>query len=301
MHIQRSPPQLFLRLAPHYQTKFKRVNGACKRSLFYLSTQSSTCGCAEIVAHPIHLDHSFKNTSVLCTTEDVKTYGFEKILRPLLHDLQILEQSGETKDTLEEQRITLLSEVTKRNNEQAIKVLMDRTFAHRRHEVVEDMPFIVEFKNRWPALFTEREVSAEFRRITTIPLVSKFLGQLDYFSNQLFRIFKKKGGAEAQKITNILSVMDQNITIEKKRECILKALAVYLNEDPSNLLKEYVDAEQNEALTSMHNTTLGIYVIAHEGADATDSYEDVGIIIEGVQVLEKLNVANACAVMLGLI
>ncbi|XP_058252312.1 uncharacterized protein LOC131357377 isoform X3 [Hemibagrus wyckioides] len=147
--------------------------------------------------------------AVLCTTEDVKTYGFEKILRPLLHDLQILEQSGETKDTLEEQRITLLSEVTKRNNEQAIKVLMDRTFAHRRHEVVEDMPFIVEFKNRWPALFTEREVSAEFRRITTIPLVSKFLGQLDYFSNQLFRIFKKKGGAEAQKITNILSVMDQ--------------------------------------------------------------------------------------------
>ncbi|XP_058252314.1 uncharacterized protein LOC131357377 isoform X5 [Hemibagrus wyckioides] len=70
MHIQRSPPQLFLRLAPHYQTKFKRVNGACKRSLFYLSTQSSTCGCAEIVAHPIHLDHSFKNTS-----EEIVTMG----------------------------------------------------------------------------------------------------------------------------------------------------------------------------------------------------------------------------------
>ncbi|XP_058252310.1 uncharacterized protein LOC131357377 isoform X1 [Hemibagrus wyckioides] len=33
--------------------------------------------------------------AVLCTTEDVKTYGFEKILRPLLHDLQILEQSEE--------------------------------------------------------------------------------------------------------------------------------------------------------------------------------------------------------------
>lgn len=32
--------------------------------------------------------------AVLCKTEDVKTYGFEKILRPLLHDLQTLEQQG---------------------------------------------------------------------------------------------------------------------------------------------------------------------------------------------------------------
>uniref|UniRef100_A0A9J7X5X1 Sterile alpha motif domain-containing 3-like n=1 Tax=Cyprinus carpio carpio TaxID=630221 RepID=A0A9J7X5X1_CYPCA len=99
---------------------------------------------------------------------------------------------GETKDTLGKQRITLLSEVTKKNNEQVIKVLMDQTFALRRHEVVEDLPFIVEFKNRWPALFTEREVSAEFSRITTIPLVSKFMGQLDNFSTQLINIVKKK-------------------------------------------------------------------------------------------------------------
>lgn len=66
---------------------------------------------------------------------------------------------GETKETLEHQRTVLLSEVTKRNNEQVIRVLMDRTFSLRRHEVVEDLPSIGEFKNRWPALFNEREVS----------------------------------------------------------------------------------------------------------------------------------------------
>ncbi|XP_077103309.1 uncharacterized protein LOC143756615 [Siphateles boraxobius] len=89
---------------------------------------------------------------------------------------------------------------------------------------------------------------------------------------------------------------------KKKRECILKALTVYMNEDPTNLVKEYLDVEHDEAQTSMRNTTLGIYVIVHEGADATDAYEDVGIIIEGVQILENLNnVANACSVMLGLI
>ncbi|KAB5542335.1 hypothetical protein PHYPO_G00090480 [Pangasianodon hypophthalmus] len=122
---------------------------------------------------------------------------------------------GETKDTLEKQRIALLSEMTKRNNKQVIKAQMDRTFAHRRHEVFEDLPFILEFKKRWPALFTEREVSAEFSRITTVPLVSKFMGQLDQFSAQLLKIFKKKGGTGAQKITSILSVMDQNATRKK--------------------------------------------------------------------------------------
>lgn len=40
-----------------------------------------------------------------------------------------------------------------------IKVKMEKTFAHRRHEVVNDMPFIAEFKSRWPALFSEREAS----------------------------------------------------------------------------------------------------------------------------------------------
>ncbi|XP_077056267.1 uncharacterized protein LOC143711894 [Siphateles boraxobius] len=75
-----------------------------------------------------------------------------------------------------------------------------------------------------------------------------------------------------------------------------------MNEDPTNLVKEYLDVEHDEAQTSVRNTTLGIYVIVHEGADATDAYEDVGIIIEGVQILENLNnVANACSVMLGLI
>ncbi|KAI5611662.1 sterile alpha motif domain-containing protein 3-like, partial [Silurus asotus] len=50
----------------------------------------------------------------------------------------------------------------------------------------------------------------------------------------------------------------------------------------------------------MRNTTLGIVV--HEGADATDPYEDVGIIIKCIQEFENLNnVANACSVIIGLI
>ncbi|GAA6109074.1 uncharacterized protein LOC120946877 [Tachysurus ichikawai] len=171
-----------------------------------------------------------------------------------------------------------------------------------KHEVVEDLPFIGEFKNRCSALFNEPKVSVKFSRITTIPLVSKFMSQVDHFSTQLISVFRKKGGAAAQKINNILSVMDQDVPIEKRCECILKALVVYVNEDPSNLVKEYMDVEHYEAQTSMRNTTLGIYVIISEGAHATDPYQDVGIIVEGIKILENLNnVANACSMILGLI
>lgn len=47
---------------------------------------------------------------------------------------------------------------------------------------------------------------------------------------------------------------------------------------------------------------LGVYVIRHEGAEPTELPEDVGVIIEGVEVLQDLrDVANGCAVLLGLI
>ena len=36
---------------------------------------------------------------------------------------------------------------------------MEKTFSHRRLEVVEQRPMIGDFKNRWPALFEQCEVS----------------------------------------------------------------------------------------------------------------------------------------------
>lgn len=60
--------------------------------------------------------------------------------------------AGENQESLEKERLALLSG-------QVIKVKMERTFALRRHEIVHDMPFIAEFKSRWPAVFTEREKS----------------------------------------------------------------------------------------------------------------------------------------------
>ena len=67
--------------------------------------------------------------------------------------------TGQSQESLEEERLALLSEVRKSNNQQVVKEKMEKTFAYRRHEVIEEKPFIAEFKRRWPALFSEHEVS----------------------------------------------------------------------------------------------------------------------------------------------
>lgn len=52
----------------------------------------------------------------------------------------------------------------------------------------------------------------------------------------------------------------------------------------------------------MEEMVVGIYVIRNEGAEVTDPPEDIGIIIEGVEVLGGLgDVASGCALPLGLI
>lgn len=70
--------------------------------------------------------------------------------------------AGESKESLEKEREALILEVKKKNNNQLINSKMEKTFAHRRREVIEDMPFIAEFKNRWPALFSENQVMFMF-------------------------------------------------------------------------------------------------------------------------------------------
>uniref|UniRef100_A0A672ICZ9 PB1 domain-containing protein n=1 Tax=Salarias fasciatus TaxID=181472 RepID=A0A672ICZ9_SALFA len=112
--------------------------------------------------------------------------------------------SGETAKTLEMVRVALLSEAQKRNNDEKVGMMMDKTFALRREEVVGEAPMIADFKTRWPALFNVREVSSEFKRITTLHLQSKFFSGLDANSGNLLKAFAKKGGAQGKKIKSIM-------------------------------------------------------------------------------------------------
>ncbi|XP_057190382.1 sterile alpha motif domain-containing protein 3 [Triplophysa rosa] len=99
---------------------------------------------------------------------------------------------GETAESMEKERIALLTEVKKKNNEAVIKEKMQLTFSYRRQELVEDMGMVSDLQSRWPALFTVNEINAEFMLITTVPLLSMFFGQLDRYTFNLHKVFNSK-------------------------------------------------------------------------------------------------------------
>ncbi|XP_034557216.1 uncharacterized protein LOC117825460 [Notolabrus celidotus] len=208
---------------------------------------------------------------------------------------------GETDESLEKERISLLSEITKRNNDHIVTEKMDTTFSYRRQEVLQGQPLVADFKSRWPALFSGKEIDKEFLRISTVPLISTFFAELDQYSPRLMAIFQKKGGVAGRKIRQIMVAISKDDTIHTRRACILKSLCIYLNEDHEKLVKEYL-ATDNEAKTTMEQTVMGVYVIEKEGAEPGDDPEDVGVLVEGVEVLHGLgSIAMACALLFGLI
>ncbi|KAI4898989.1 hypothetical protein NFI96_028834, partial [Prochilodus magdalenae] len=117
--------------------------------------------------------------------------------------------SGETLASLEKERLELLTDFRIRNNAKVITGKKAHTFAYRQQEVVDQEPSIKDFKDRWPALFQQKEVNAEFQRLMAVPLKERFMAQLDLHSSQLIRVIRAKGGATHQKIADIMDTLDQ--------------------------------------------------------------------------------------------
>uniref|UniRef100_A0AAX7UBG9 Uncharacterized protein n=1 Tax=Astatotilapia calliptera TaxID=8154 RepID=A0AAX7UBG9_ASTCA len=158
-----------------------------------------------------------------------------------------------------------------------------------------------------------------------MPLQSRFLSQIDVLSDKFIKVFKERGGQIGRRLQNILEPMAQvrknfNLCLQFRennnfnkmllvtlcqddvdlvRECIIKGLCVYLNEDPSNLMTEHVATDEGVIQQSIEETTMGIYII--KSRDASDSPEDIGIVLEGQRVLQDLdNCALAAAMLFGL-
>lgn len=53
------------------------------------------------------------------------------------------------------------------------------------------------------------QINAEFKRITTIPLQSRFLSQLDVLSDKLLKLFEKRGGQIGKQLQSNLAHMTQ--------------------------------------------------------------------------------------------
>uniref|UniRef100_A0A3Q3JTI6 PB1 domain-containing protein n=1 Tax=Monopterus albus TaxID=43700 RepID=A0A3Q3JTI6_MONAL len=114
---------------------------------------------------------------------------------------------GESYQSLEKMRVELLSEIKKRNNREVIRAKMEKTFPLRRQEIVRDAPMISDVQERWPALFDVMEINAEFKRITTMPLQSRFLSQLDLHSSNLLRVFAKRSGQQGTKLKDLTAMV----------------------------------------------------------------------------------------------
>ncbi|CAL9704527.1 unnamed protein product [Knipowitschia caucasica] len=210
---------------------------------------------------------------------------------------------GETENSLEKIRVELQADIKKRNGKDIVRSKMDKTFSYRRYEVVRDAPLVQDFKERWPGLFDVYEINAEFKRLTTIPLQSRFLSQLDILSNKLLALFKKRGGQIGKKLQELMKSMTDEFSdeaVDAGRECILKALCVYLNEDPDILIKEHVGNNEADFEDYTENTTVGIFTAKQHAAQSKP--DDIGIILEGQIVIQELdNVPLAYALLFGLL
>lgn len=83
-----------------------------------------------------------------------------------------------------------------------------------------------------------------------------------------------------------------------KKDCLQKCLILYFGEDLDQLIEEYL---RNEAETELASSTMAVFVIREEG-DSLQPPHDIGIVIEGVKVLNRLpSFAHACALLFGLI
>ncbi|XP_050950020.1 uncharacterized protein LOC127153084 [Labeo rohita] len=203
--------------------------------------------------------------------------------------------AGENQDSLDQERVQLLTEVKKRDNAVVVKEKMSKTFALRRHEVVELCPTVAEFKDRWPALFDILQINEEFRRITTLHLEPTFIKMLDYYTPKLFTIFSCKGGALGQILKKKMGAIQQTShqNIEETRDVVLRCLVNYLGEKEEDLIQEY-NCDNEDVQQSLLQHVMKIAVCKK------DDQEDFSIVLEGVQVMTGLgNLTRACAILLG--
>ncbi|MEQ2291729.1 hypothetical protein AMECASPLE_015956 [Ameca splendens] len=203
---------------------------------------------------------------------------------------------GETDTTLEKERVELLYEHKKRDNK-LISEKMAKTFSLRRSDVILNKPPMIDIKARWPALFEPSQIEEEFRRITLKPLLSTFLGKLDQFSPKLLSLYRRKGGAVGKKLDTTLDMLDEDNSIESRREAVISGLILYLGEKIEDLIKDYQiygdddAAAVQDALTTL---VLSIFVVGKAGSEGQRQV--------GTEVLFGVpNVALACAYLMDLI
>ncbi|KAI4823299.1 hypothetical protein KUCAC02_011892, partial [Chaenocephalus aceratus] len=115
-----------------------------------------------------------------------------------------------------------------------------KTFSYRRLEVVTGSPAAGDFKERWPALFCEAEIKAEFGRITTISLEQSFMYKLDHYTPTRIALMKAKGGVLGTKLRPFLETLSQ----KELAKCCSCTIIIYRNITMENVFTSIPLAEK---------------------------------------------------------
>ncbi|GAA6083425.1 sterile alpha motif domain-containing protein 3-like isoform X1 [Tachysurus ichikawai] len=141
---------------------------------------------------------------------------------------------------MESKRLEIVEEMKKRHpSSRLIAQYMDTTFSPRRKELVEKEPSVKETLERWPALFRESQIIAEFNRITSKNLKQEFCSALDTHTSRFLEVFESKKGTAGKKRSEYLMQMKSaNITdVTAQWTTVLCGLAVLLGEDTTDFFK----------------------------------------------------------------
>ncbi|XP_059400628.1 uncharacterized protein LOC132132271 [Carassius carassius] len=212
---------------------------------------------------------------------------------------------GLSDEDMEEKRRMMEVEVLKKDpDNQQIDELMSATFSKRRKEIIGDQPLIGDVIARWPAMFCERQVRAEFKRVVSIDLLESFLNGLDDLAPRLLEVYEAATkSAKKPALKTILDCLKKDDTNVRRRIAALLGLPHYLREEPSDIIR-MCDAHGETLAAAMEGMQLGL-LIGYEG-DNQDAFPrevfNVTVVVEETVVLHNFkDVPSSFAMLLGII
>ncbi|KAL3063709.1 hypothetical protein OYC64_000110 [Pagothenia borchgrevinki] len=160
---------------------------------------------------------------------------------------------------------------------------MDSTFALRRREFVTLEPPVKDIIERWPALFAESQIVAEFCRVSSKNLKIEFFKELYKYTPHFFNIFKSKGGSVGRKLVGYLQqVAPAGTDVNGKRTAVLRGLPVILGDENNDFFKTCFDCDDLDISNSPEDS-LASPDSLHLAPSA------IAIILKGKMVMDGIN------------
>lgn len=211
---------------------------------------------------------------------------------------------GQTDKSLESERNALQEETKKiLPNKALIDSKMEVTFALRRKEIVDEEPLVADVMKRWPGLFLQEQICAEFFRVTRVELKKTFLSSLDAHSSQLIKLYRSRSGTLGKDIRILLDNFDEQTTdVLAHRSTALRGLPLFVREKPDAFLKTCLNTDPEE--TCVKGVDLGILAVVDDVGTRRSSPTTISIVLvieEQIVLDDVCDLPTAFALLFGLI